>query len=81
MSDFFSKQTEPQTEPVTFTVEPVFLPPRELAPRIGSSTQSLANDRHMGRGLPYIKRGKSVLYFWPEVVEILRANRIEPRRA
>jgi hypothetical protein len=81
MSDFFSKQTENQNEPVKFTVDAEFLSPKELARRIDGSTQSLANDRHKGRGLPYIKRGKSVLYFWPEVVEILRANRIEPRRA
>ncbi len=81
MSDFFSKQTEPQTEPVTFTVEPVFLTPKELANRTGLSVQTLANERHAGKGFPYIKRGKSVLYFWPEIFGILHGSRIEPRRA
>ncbi len=77
MSDFISKQNEPEN----FTVEPVFLTPRDLAPRIGSSTQTLANERHAGKGFPYIKRGKSVLYFWPEIFEILRDSRIVPRQA
>jgi len=70
-----------QTEKQTFSVEPVFLTPRELAPKIGSSTQTLANERHAGKGFPYIKRGKSVLYFWPEIFGILHESRIEPRRS
>lgn len=70
-----------QTEKPSFTVEPVFLTPKELAPRIGGSVQTLANERHAGTGFPYIKRGKSVLYFWPEVFDILHGSRIIPRRA
>lgn len=81
MSNFFSKQTEPQSDPVTYTVEPVFLTSKELALRVGLSTQTLANERHAGKGFPYIKRGKSVLYFWPEIFGILHGSRIEPRRA
>jgi hypothetical protein len=81
MSDYSSKQAEPQTEPVTFTVEPVFLNPKELASRTGLSVQTLANERHAGKGFPYIKRGKSVLYFWPEIFGILHGKRVEPRRA
>jgi hypothetical protein len=80
MSDYFSKQTEPQNEPVTFTVESIFLTPKELASRTGLSVQTLANERHAGKGFPYIKRGKSVLYFWPEIFGILHGSRIEPRR-
>jgi hypothetical protein len=77
MKDFQNDGTEPQT----FQVEPVFITPKEVNHRTGISVQTLANERHKGTGFPYVKRGKSVLYFWPELVEILRANRIEPRRA
>jgi hypothetical protein len=80
MSNFLSKQAETQNEPITYTVDPVFLTPRELASRTGLSVQTLANERHAGRGFPYTKRGKSVLYFWPEIFGILHGNRIEPRR-
>ena len=62
-------------------IEPVFLPPKELAAKTGISVQTLANERHLGRGLPYHKHGKSILYFWPEVYSALREKKVTPRGA
>ena len=66
-------------ENLKFEIDPVFLPPKELERRTGISVQTLANERHLRMGLPYTKRGKSVLYFWPEIFSILRSGRIAPR--
>lgn len=61
-------------------IEPVFLDEKETAKRTGISRQTLANARHLGRGLPYIKDGRKVLYYWPTVHSCLLAKTIEPGR-
>lgn len=57
---------------------PVYISPKRLARLIDKSEQSLANDRHNGRGLPYTKDGKKVLYHWPTVNQILQSQMIIP---
>ena len=59
-------------------IEQIWLTPRELYRRTGISVQTLANDRHLRRGFPYSKRGKSVLYFWPDVHHELESKKINP---
>ena len=62
-----------------FEVEAIWLTPAEVARRTGKSIQSLANDRHNGKGFPYCKDGsKSVRYFWPTVHEILHSAMVYP---
>jgi hypothetical protein len=68
-----------QKHSARFVVEAIWLPPKELSKRTGIPTQTLANERHLGRGFPYTKRGKSVLYFWPDVHAELQARKIFPR--
>jgi hypothetical protein len=57
-----------------------YLTPKQLAPLVGKTSQSLANDRFLGKGLPYIKNGKSVLYHWPTVEKILHDSMVYPER-
>lgn len=39
-----------------------------VAKTIGCSVQTLRNDRHLCRGLPYVKKGKrTVRYYLPDV--------------
>lgn len=59
-------------------VEKIWLTPKQLADKTGISVQTLANDRHLGRGFPYAKKGKTVLYFWPDVHGELESNKIYP---
>ena len=60
------------------TIEQIWLPPKQLADRTGISVQTLANDRHLRRGFPYSKKGKSVLYFWPDIHSELQSKKIRP---
>ena len=59
--------------------EDIWLNPRELYRRTSIAEQTLANDRHLGRGFPYVKRGRMVLYHWPTVAKILHAATVRPR--
>lgn len=61
-----------------YEVEPIWLTPKELSKKTGILVQTLANLRHMGRGFPYTKRGKSVLYFWPDVHAELQSKKVQP---
>ena len=51
---------------------------KTLSKMIGVSRSTLQKDRHFRRGLPYIKRGKLVLYKLEDVEQSLDARRIVP---
>ncbi len=51
---------------------------RETARRTGRAVQSLRNDRHMSRGIPYCKLGRSVRYLITDIEDYLLKNRINP---
>jgi hypothetical protein len=56
----------------------LFLSPKETSLLIGRAEQSLANDRCAGRGLPYVKLGRSVRYKISDVLAYTEARRIDP---
>ena len=39
--------------------------------------QTLRNDRHRGRGIPYIKVGRQVRYNLKEVIEFMESHRVK----
>lgn len=43
----------------------------------GFSVQTLRNDRHVGKGIPYTKRGRSVRYRLDEVFRFMEDGRVE----
>lgn len=45
---------------------------------MGKSVQTLRNERHLGKGCPYIKMGKSVRYLIGDIVSYLDKHRIYP---
>ncbi|RUP40686.1 MAG: DNA-binding protein [Gordonia sp. (in: high G+C Gram-positive bacteria)] len=53
----------------------------EVAKVVRVTTAALAQDRYLGRGIPYVKHGKRVLYRWDDVRAYLDANRIDPGAA
>lgn len=55
---------------------PEVLTPAELAPYLRTSTASLAQDRYLGRGIPFVKYGKRVRYLRTDVLDFLAANRV-----
>ena len=55
-----------------------YLTEREVAALTGRKVQAFRNDRHMRRGFPYRKLGKSVRYFLPEILAIIESHRIDP---
>ena len=50
---------------------------KEVARITGRGLQTLRNDRHRGRGLPYIKMGRSVRYSLEDVIAYMEARKIE----
>lgn len=52
--------------------------PAELAEFLHTTTNALAQERYLGRGIPYTKHGSRVLYRWADVHAYLDANRVTP---
>ncbi|WP_431840295.1 helix-turn-helix domain-containing protein [Gordonia hongkongensis] len=55
--------------------------PIEVAELLHTSTAALSQDRYLGRGLPYVKHGRKVLYQWSDVQAYLAANTVNPGAA
>lgn len=53
----------------------------EVAKVKNCSVQTLRNDRHLRRGLPYIKSGRSIRYAPADVAADILAGRIDPEAA
>ncbi|WP_240760804.1 helix-turn-helix domain-containing protein [Mycolicibacterium sp. CR10] len=53
---------------------PPLLTPAELADLMRTTTNSLSQDRYLGRGVPFIKNGKRVLYARTAVLDYLERN-------
>jgi phage terminase Nu1 subunit (DNA packaging protein) len=41
------------------------------------SVQTLRNDRHLGKGIPYTKRGRSVRYRVDEVIDFMERRKVQ----
>ena len=53
----------------------------EVAEVTGRAVQTMRNDRHNRRGLPYIKIGRSIRYAPADVAAEILASRIDPKAA
>ena len=53
---------------------------KAVAEIIDCGVQTLRNDRHLGRGLPYHKKGRSIRYFLPDVYTYMEARKIQPEK-
>ena len=65
----------------TLTDMPEFMTPRETAQVVRKTENSLAQDRYLNRGLPYIKTGARVLYARADVEAALAAGRNDPQES
>ena len=50
---------------------------KEASRITGKAIPTLRNDRHMGRGIPYIKMKRSVRYRVDDIVAYMEKHRIE----
>lgn len=50
---------------------------KETALTVKKAVQTLRNDRHNNRGLPYIKLGRSVRYSMEDIEKYVAARKIE----
>ena len=55
---------------------PKLLTAKELAEILGVSQETLAQNRYLGQGVPYIKVGVRIRYRLDDVIAYLEANRI-----
>jgi hypothetical protein len=56
---------------------PALLTPGELAEFMRTTQNSLAQDRYLGRGVPFVKHGRKVLYTRSDVLAYLERNRCQ----
>ncbi|PPG18970.1 DNA-binding protein [Rathayibacter sp. AY1E8] len=49
--------------------------PQETAAFLGRTVSALANDRHTGAGLPFVRVGRSIRYERSAIAEYIAANR------
>ncbi|WP_104183588.1 helix-turn-helix domain-containing protein [Mycobacterium avium] len=56
---------------------PPLLTPPELAQVLRTTTNSLAQERYLGRGVPFIKNGRRILYARSDVLAYLEQNRAQ----
>jgi hypothetical protein len=56
---------------------PTLLTPPELARLLRTTTNSLAQDRYLGRGVPFMRHGRKVLYARADVAAYLDQNRCQ----
>lgn len=55
--------------------------PQEVADFMHTTPAALSQDRYLGRGIPYVKHGRKVLYKWSDVHAYLEANTVNPGAA
>ena len=54
-----------------------YLKEEEVSNLTGIALSTLRNNRHMGRGIPYRKISRSVMYSLQEVVDFMEAHKIQ----
>ena len=58
-------------------IQAKYIDEKQVSELIGRALQTLRNDRHCGRGIPYTKIGRSVRYNLQEVISFMDSRRIE----
>ncbi|MFC1551791.1 helix-turn-helix transcriptional regulator [Candidatus Latescibacterota bacterium] len=54
-----------------------YIKEKEVAEITGRALSTLRNERFLGKGIPYIKIGKSVRYKIDDVINFMESNRVE----
>ena len=54
-----------------------YITEKEVAEITSLALSTLRNERFLGKGIPYYKKGKSVRYKYEDVIEFMESRRIE----
>jgi hypothetical protein len=65
------------TAPTNLDELPEVMTTPQLAAFMQTTTNSLNQDRYLGRGIPFVKFGKRVRYLRNDVLDYLAANRCQ----
>lgn len=57
-----------------------YLTEKEVSKIIKRSLPTLRNDRHRGRGIPYVKLGSSVRYCLGDVIDYMETRKIKTQQ-
>jgi len=57
---------------------PKYLGENQVSKIVGRALQTLRNDRSAGKGIPYVKFGRSVRYSLDDVVQFMESRKILP---
>jgi hypothetical protein len=58
--------------------QPKYINEKKVAEITEIGVQTLRNDRHLRRGLPYIKKGRTVRYSLADIIEYMENHKIKP---
>ena len=53
---------------------------KEVSRITGLALPTLRNERHLGRGIPYCKVGRSVRYLLQDVIDFMESHKIQTER-
>jgi hypothetical protein len=54
-----------------------YVPEQEVSRITGRGVQTLRNDRHLGRGIPYVKFGRSVRYSVDDIINFMESHKVD----
>lgn len=54
-----------------------YLTEKETSRLTGMALSTLRNNRHLGRGIPYCKVGRSVRYCWQDIIDYMEQRKIQ----
>jgi len=54
-----------------------YLNEKQVATITGRALSTLRNERFLGKGMPYIKIGKSVRYKYDDIIEFMESRKIK----
>lgn len=57
-----------------------YLTEKEVSKITKFALSTLRNDRFLGKGIPYIKVGKSVRYNFADVIDFMESNRVNTKQ-
>ena len=60
-------------------MEQIYLNEKQVEKMTARPLSTLRNDRHLGRGIPYIKIGRSVRYSKADVVAFMEAHKVHTK--
>jgi phage terminase Nu1 subunit (DNA packaging protein) len=58
--------------------QPKYINEKKVAEITEIGVQTLRNDRHLRRGLPYVKKGRTVRYSLADVIAYMESHKIKP---